>query len=52
MTTVKGKKPREKAQIVFVIPEDLKRKFKSKLVLEGLTAKEWIIEQIKKYLKV
>jgi len=39
------------AQIVFSIPEDLKRRFKSKLVMEGLTAKQWVIEKIKEYLE-
>jgi len=39
------------AQIVFAIPEDLKRRFKAKLVMEGLTAKQWIIEKINEYLK-
>lgn len=38
------------AQIVFSIPEDLKRRFKAKLVMEGLTAKKWITEKIKEYL--
>lgn len=39
------------ARFVFDVPdEDLRRRFKAKLIMEGLTAKEWIVERIKEYL--
>ena len=39
------------ARITVELPEDLKRKLKAKLVLQGMTIKDWILKHIESYLE-
>ncbi len=39
------------ARINVEISEDLKRKLKAKLVLQGMTIRDWVLKQVESYLE-